>query len=181
MHSTKIIIKKEFPLCTFSNLRYLWREMTSAQSKNGTFFKYRSHKTTVVFYINSLIWLSLQSQEILNRPVFVLEILKSVWKFWKLLKILKRFWTLLKILNRSWTYSENYWKFWTDSEHCWKFWTDSENSENCWKLWTDSEHCWKFWTDSEQILNIIENSEQILNNIFLLKSICFTSFSLDFN
>jgi hypothetical protein len=143
MHSTKIIIKKEFPLCTFSNLRYLWREMTSAPSKNGTFFKYRSHKTTVVFYINSLIWLSLQSQEILNRPVFVLEILKSVWKFWKLLKILKRFWTLLKILNRSWTYSEN-------SENCWKFWTDSENY---WKFWTDSEHCWKFWTDSENSEN----------------------------
>jgi hypothetical protein len=50
---------------------------------------------------------TLQSQEILNRPVFVLDILKSVWK---LLKILKRFWTLLKILNR-------FWKFWIDSEH----------------------------------------------------------------
>ena len=46
--------------------------------------------------------LALQSREILNRPVFVLDILKRVWKFWKLLKILKilnRFWTLLKILN----------------------------------------------------------------------------------
>jgi hypothetical protein len=93
--------------------------------------------------------ITLQSQEILNRPVFVLEILKSVLKFWKLLKILKRFWTD----------SEHCWTFWTDSEHCWNFWTDSENSENC----------WKFWTDSEQILNIAENSEQILNNIFLLK------------
>jgi hypothetical protein len=39
---------------------------------------------------------TLQSQEILNRPVFVLYILKRVWK---LLKILKRFWTLLKILK----------------------------------------------------------------------------------
>ena len=92
---------------------------------------------------------SLQSQEILNRPVFVLDILKCLrilkinknfekilnkfWKFLKLLKILNRFWTLLKI---------------------------AENSE--------------------QILNITENSEQILNIIFLLKSICFTSFSLDF-
>jgi hypothetical protein len=53
---------------------------------------------------------SLQSQEILNRPVFVLDILKSVWKFWK------------------------------DSEHDGKFWTDSENSEHYWKFWTDSEH-----------------------------------------
>jgi hypothetical protein len=92
---------------------------------------------------------ALQSQEILNRPVFVLDILKRVWKFWKLLQILKRFWKD----------SEHYWKFWTDSEHCWKFWTDSED-------------CWKFWTDSE-------NSEQILNIIFLLKSLYFTSFSLN--
>ena len=35
--------------------------------------------------------------------------------------------------------------------------------------------------NSEQILNITENSEQILNIIFLLKSIYFISFSLDFN
>ena len=63
---------------------------------------------------------SLQSQEILNRPVFVLDILKSVWK-------------LLKN-------SEHDGKFWTDSENCWKFWTDSENSEHYWKFWTDSEH-----------------------------------------
>jgi hypothetical protein len=69
---------------------------------------------------------SLQSQEILNRPVFVLDILKSVWKFWKLLK---------------------------NSEHDGKFWTDSENSENCWKFWTDSEHYWKFWTDSEHYIS----------------------------
>ena len=78
---------------------------------------------------------ALQSQEILNRPVVVLDILNRVW-------------TLLKILSR---------------------------------FWTDSEHYLKFWTDSEQILNITENSEQILNIIFLLKSIYFTSFSLDFN
>jgi hypothetical protein len=31
----KIIIKKGFPLCSCWNLRYLWREMTSAQSENG--------------------------------------------------------------------------------------------------------------------------------------------------
>ena len=88
--------------------------------------------------------LSLQSQ----------EILKSVWKFWKLLKILKRFWTLLKMLNR-------FWKFW--------------------KFWTDSEQILNIAENSEQILNITENSEQILNITFLLKSIYFTSFSLDFN
>jgi hypothetical protein len=48
------------------------------------------------------LFISLQSQEILNRPVFVLEILKSVWKFWKLLKILKiaeNSEQILKILN----------------------------------------------------------------------------------
>jgi hypothetical protein len=50
-------IKKGFPLCSFSNLRYLWREMTSAHSKNDTFFYISSHKTTVVFHTNSLIWL----------------------------------------------------------------------------------------------------------------------------
>ena len=108
--------------------------------------------------------LSLQSQEILNRQVCVLDILKSVWK-------------LLKILKRFWTDSENCWKFWTHSEHYWKLLkilNITENSEHCWKFWTDSEHCWKFWTDSE-------NSEQILNIIFHLKSIYFTSFSLDFN
>ena len=115
---------------------------------------------------------SLQSQEILNRPVFVLDILKSVWKFWKLLKILKRFWKLLKILNRFWTLL--------------KILNIAENSEQIlkilnrfWKFWTDSEHYWKFWT-LLKILTITENSEQILNIIFLLKSIYFISFSIDF-
>ena len=99
---------------------------------------------------------ALQSQEILNRPVFVLDILK-ILKITKnsekilniteqILKILNRFWTLLKILNIA------------------------ENSEQILKI----------AENSEQILNITENSEQILNIIFLLKSIYFTSFSLDF-
>ena len=100
---------------------------------------------------------ALQSQEILNRPVFVLDILKSFWKFWKLLKILKRFSTLLKILQR----------FWTDSEHCRKFWTDSENSEHYWKFWTDSEHCWKFWT-LLKILNRFWTISFFLNQYILL-------------
>ena len=94
---------------------------------------------------------ALQSQEILNRPVFVLDILKSVWKFWKLLKIAEncwKFWTLLKILNIA------------------------ENSGQILKIAENSEHYWKFWT-LLKILNITENSEQILNIIFLLKSIYF--------
>ena len=108
---------------------------------------------------NSLQVTSLQSQEILNRPVFVLDILKNVRKFWKLRKILKRFWTLLKILkiaenseqilkilNRFWKLLKILNRFWT----LLKFWTDSEH---CWKFWTDSEHYWKFWTDSEQYLS----------------------------
>ena len=98
---------------------------------------------------------ALQSQEILNRPVFVLDILNRVWA---LLKILNIFWTLLKIRNRFWT-----------------FWTWTEQILNVTEhYWTDSEHYWKFWTDSE-------HSEHGLNIIFLLKSIYFTSFSLDFS
>ena len=49
----------------------------------------------------------------------------------------------------------------------------TENSEQILKILKIAEN-------SEQILNITENSEQILNIIFLLKSIYFTSFSLDF-
>ena len=84
----------------------------------------------------STITLTRQSQEILNRPVFVLDILNS-----------QHYWTLLKILNIN------------------------ENSEQILNI----------AENSEQILNITENSEQILNIIFLLKSMYFTSFSLDFN
>jgi hypothetical protein len=124
-------------------IRVITKLPNSEQSYKG---KVKTHKYT------------LQSQEILNRPVFVLEILKSVWK---LLKILKRFWTLLKILNR----------FWKLLKILNRFWTDSENSEQILNI----------AENSEQILNITENSEQILNNIFLLKSIYLTSFSLDFN
>jgi hypothetical protein len=61
--------------------------------------------------------LALQSQEILNRPVFVLDILKSVWKFWKdseqILNITENSEPILNIAENS----EHYWKFWTDSEH----------------------------------------------------------------
>ena len=60
----------------------------------------------------STITLTLQSQEILNRPVFVLDILKSE-HYWTLLKILNRFWTLLKILNRFWTLLKILNRFWT--------------------------------------------------------------------
>ena len=69
----------------------------------------------------SLSWLhALQSQEILNRPVFVLDILYRVWTLLNIAEnseqILNSFWTLLNIVE-----------------------------------------------NSEQILNIAENSEQILN------------------
>jgi hypothetical protein len=102
-----------------------------------------------ILYYGAL--LTLQSQEILNRPVFVLDILKSVWKFWK----------LLKILNRFWKDYEHYWKFWTDSEHCWKFWTDSEQILKILKI----------AENFEQILNIPENSEQIsIQNLFRIFS-----------
>ena len=100
---------------------------------------------------------ALQSQEILNRPVFVLDILKSLnidwidsehyWKFWtwteQSLNItehsehwLNRFWILLKILNILNIDRTLYWKFWTDSEH-------------------GLNRVLTFWTLTEQILNIL--------------------------
>jgi hypothetical protein len=82
---------------------------------------------------------TLQSHEILNRPVFVLDILKSVWK---LLKILKRFWILLKILN----IAEN-------CEQIVKILKIAENSERILNITENSEHGWKFWTDSEHYLS----------------------------
>jgi hypothetical protein len=67
------------------------------------------------------------SQEILNRPVFMLDILNITEHSEQILNItensehsehgLNRFWTLLKILNVDLTDSEHYWKFWRDSEH----------------------------------------------------------------
>ena len=111
---------------------------------------------------------SLQSQEILNRPVFVLEILNRVWTLWKFWTGLNRVWTLmtilksseqslniLKFLNRVWTLlktlekseqSEN-------SEHYWQFLNSSEQSLDILnRLWTEFEHYWTFWTESEQCL-----------------------------
>jgi hypothetical protein len=79
----------------------------------------------------------------INRPVFVLDTLKRVWKFWKLLKILNR--------------------LWTDSEHYWKFWTNSINSEQILNITEKSEQILNITQNCEQILNITENSEQILN------------------
>ena len=120
------------------------------------------------FYCQSL-WQSLQSQEILNRPVFVLNILNRVWTFWTLLKILNRFWTLFKILNRFWTLLiilnrfwtllkilNRFWtllkilnRFWTLLKILNRFWTLLKILNRFWKFWTDSEHYWKFWKDSE--------------------------------
>ena len=64
-----------------------------------------------------MLYTTLQSQEILNRPVFVLDILKSVWKFWKLLNILN--------------ITEN-------SEQILKI---AENSEQILNITENSEHC----------------------------------------
>ena len=118
----------------------------------------------------------IQSQEILNRPLFVLDILKSVSKFWKLLKILnitENSEQILKILK----IAENPEQILNNTENSEQILNIAENSEQILKFWPDSELYWKFWTDSEHYWN----SEQILNIIFLLKSIYFTSFSLDFN
>jgi len=114
--------------------------------------------------------LTLQSQEILNRPVFVLDILKKSEQILNILNIDRKFWTDSEHsehwLNRVWTLSEMS----EHSEQClnrfWTFWTLTENSEH-------SEHClkslnrfWTFWTlseKSEQSLNIWTLSEQSLN------------------
>ena len=99
-----------------------------------------------IYKTTQYICISLQSQEIPNIPVFVLEILKKSEQ----------------ILN-------NDWKFWTDSKHSehwlnilsrfWTFWTVSEQIMNIlnidWKFWTYSEHVWTFWIVSEQILNVL--------------------------
>ena len=58
---------------------------------------------------------------------------------------------------------------------------DSEQILKIQKIAENSEQILNITENSEQILNITENSEQILNIILLLKSIYFTSFSLDFN
>jgi hypothetical protein len=95
---------------------------------------------------NSLQVTSLQSQEILNRPVFVLDILKNVRKFWKLRKILKRFWTLLKILK----IAEN-----------------SENSEQILKIAENSEQI----LNITEILNRFWTLLKILNRFWTLLKI----------
>jgi hypothetical protein len=87
---------------------------------------------------------ALQSQDMLNRPVFVLEILK---KSEQILNILNIDWKLLTDFEH---WLNRVWKVWT-------FWTVSEQILNIlnidWKFWT-------FWTlseMSEQILNILKS------------------------
>ena len=98
----------------------------------------------------------------------------------------------LKILNRFWT-------FWTLTEHSehtelwqnilnrfWTFWTFSEKSEQIlnivWKVWTDSEHCLNrgFKLDyNNYIILFLFKFDFFFFSIFLVKSIYFTSFSLN--
>jgi hypothetical protein len=89
---------------------------------------------------------SLQSQESLNRPVFVLDSLNRV----------------LTLLNMYWTDSEQYW---TDSEQYWtllnRFWT----------LMNILNRVWTFWTWTEQIVNITDNSKHRLNRFWTLLNI----------
>ena len=94
------------------------------------------------------------SQEILNRPVFVLEILKKSEQS-------EHSEYCLKILNKSWTF----WILSEKSEHSehflnrvWTFWTESEHSEHCLKSLNIVLKVWTFWTlseKSEQSLNIL--------------------------
>ena len=116
-----------------TNYFVLIGQLWSIECENRT-WKFYDLKTRFAFII------TLQSQEILNRPVFVLEILKKSEQSLNILNIV------------------------------WKIWTDSEHSEYClknlnilnivWKIWTDSEHCeyclknlirfWTFWLLSEK-------------------------------
>jgi hypothetical protein len=119
---------------------------------------------------------SLQSQEILNRPVFVLEILNRVWT---LLKILNRSEQSLNITNNSEKALNRVWTFW-------KFGTGlnslniTNNSEKALNITENSEKVWtvgKFWTDSQQSLNITEHSEYCLNRVWTMSEKSEHSFS----
>jgi hypothetical protein len=95
-----------------TNYFVLIGQLWSIECENRT-WKFYDLKTRFAFII------TLQSQEILNRPVFVLEILKKSEQSLNILNIV--------------------WKIWTDSEHCeyclknlirfWTFWLLSEKSE----------------------------------------------------
>ena len=106
---------------------------------------------------------SLKSQEIMNRPVFVLEILKKSDHSEHWLKILNRFWTF-------WTFSEK-------SEQIlnivWKVWTESEYFEHC----LNREFKLNY---NNYITAFLIKFDIFFISIFLLKSIYVTSFSLDF-
>ena len=138
--------------CHFYFYQHIYAKDIQNSDLSCTFFfeilkyKYYLHADLYYFsFTDCQKWLrhSLQteSKEILNRLVFVLDILNRVWTLLKILNIdlkfltdsehsehwLNRVWTLLnilKIVNRFWT-------FWTLTEQIlnieWKFWTDSEH------------------------------------------------------
>ena len=131
---------------------------------------------------------SLQSQESLNRPVFVLDSLNRVLTILNITEYSEHYWTCaehilniteyseqsLNILNMDWTESEQIVNITDNSKHRLnRFWTllnitkhVLNITEHYWKFWTWTEHCWKFWTDSFLIKFFI----------FSIKSIYFISF-----
>jgi len=104
--------------------------------------------------------LSLQSQDILNRQVFVLEILNITENSEQSLSRVRTLLTFLK-------------KLWTESEHSENSEQSQNITENSEKVWT----VWKFWTDSEQSLNITEHSEHCLNRVWKMSEKSEHSFS----
>jgi hypothetical protein len=104
---------------------------------------------------------TLQSQEILNRPAFVLQILKSLNRFWTFWTLTENSDQILNILNIDWT----------ESKHCRKrlsilnsIGTDSEHSEHCLKSMNRFLTFWKVWTESE-------HSEHCLKSLHILSRV----------
>jgi hypothetical protein len=84
----------------FSNVQNLFRIFINVQNFQNLFRIFSNVQNLFRIFSNVQNLFRIFNNEILNEPVFVLDILKRVWKFCKLLKILNR--------------------FWTDSENCWK-------------------------------------------------------------
>ena len=110
-----------------------------------------------VCHFKSIFWHSfqpLQSQEILNGPVFVLEILKKSEQSLNILNIFRKVWTdsehyeyCLNILNRVWTESEHSWHCLKSLDRVWTFLTLSKESGQslyilniAWIISTESQH-----------------------------------------
>jgi hypothetical protein len=131
---------------------------------------------TSIFKCNQIFWkesenlkITENSEQILNTTENSEQILNRFCKFWKLLKILNRF------------YVQNF-------QNLFRIFSNVQNFQNLFRIFSNVENLFRIFSGFWVIFRIIRHfseflahSEQILNMIFLLKSIYFTSFSLDFN